>query len=306
MQTDPSTVGVVLEFLKALAQLLWPTSVLVGMILFRADIHSLASRLRRGKLLGQELELAAEAQRLEIHVEAAEKKGPPKLLVASGSDKVEQLAQLKDAGERVFRFLEEASQDKLMAIVRLGIEIEYELRNLIAVRGFLEYLSRHNLREYLDLLLIHKVISVDTATSVVAFAELRNAIVHRRSERVPSEESLVAVIDSGLRLLEVLRSVPRETYKVLGVVPFYFDPGLTTEVPGARAVILDIEAADGNRRVSAFPTTRSYKRGEVLSWEWDFGRVWGPSWYKDPDSGEVTKGWDSSAEFTGRPLDEIS
>jgi hypothetical protein len=31
---------------------------------------------------------------------------------------------------------------------------------------------------------------------------------------------------------------------------------------------------------------------------------WGESWYGHP-SGEIKKGWDSSAEFVGRPLDEL-
>jgi hypothetical protein len=39
--------------------------------------------------------------------------------------------------------------------------------------------------------------------------------------------------------------------------------------------------------------------------EWNMGRVWGATWYKDPESLECKQTWLQSAEFIGRHLDEV-
>ena len=104
-----TTFEVVVELLRVIAQLLWPVSLIVALILFRREIRALVSRLRRGKFLGQELELGEEAQRLDKQVEAAEKAEPAKPLVDPAKDKILQLAEPQDASDKVRRFLEEAA-----------------------------------------------------------------------------------------------------------------------------------------------------------------------------------------------------
>ena len=46
------------ELVQAVAALLWPVSLFVILLIFRRPIQDLLSRLRRGKVLGQEIELA--------------------------------------------------------------------------------------------------------------------------------------------------------------------------------------------------------------------------------------------------------
>jgi hypothetical protein len=151
------------------------------------------------------------------------------------------------------------------------------------------------------------VISEETATSTRAFYELRNRIVHGRLGAVLAEPELVSLIDSGLRLLEILRSIPRQMYKVRDVVAFFSDPSAKVPVEGARAVVLETTSADGKQQtLSVYPTTKSYERGLVLSWEWNLAKVWGQAWYRDSQTGEIKHGWDSSAEFVGRPLASLA
>src|SRR5438128_11183202 len=47
------------ELLQAVAALLWPILAFVVLLVFRGQIQGLLNRLRRGKVLGQEIELDA-------------------------------------------------------------------------------------------------------------------------------------------------------------------------------------------------------------------------------------------------------
>jgi hypothetical protein len=46
-------------------------------------------------------------------------------------------------------------------------------------------------------------------------------------------------------------------------------------------------------------------QGKEVTWEWSLKKVWPEAWFKNPGTGLVEYGWTSSAEFTGRHLDEI-
>jgi hypothetical protein len=305
MQTQKTTFDLVLELLRVTGQLLWPLTIIVILILFRTDIHKVLSRLRRGKFLGQELELGEETQKVEKQVEAAEQAEPTKPLMDPAKDTFAQLSNLHAAGEKVRNFLAEASQDKLLALLRIWIEIEQEVRTIVATHGLLQFSSRPSVREYVKVLAQRKVITQETADSIANFYELRNRLVHGRIGDTYHEAELLALIDSGLRLLEILRLIPRQTYKVFDLVPFFSDALATVRVEGAKAVILETTISDGRHIYAAYPTTKPYARGQTLSWEWNLRNVWGPAWYRDPESGQVKLGWDSAGEFVGRPLETI-
>ena len=193
-----------------------------------------------------------------------------------------------------------------MALVRIWIDIEHELRTHMAVRGWLQYVSRNEASQYLSVLVKQKTISQETAESIVAFYTLRNRIIHGKLQKAFSERELVALIDTGLRLVEILRSIPRATYTVRALVPFFSYAAAREQVEGARAVVLEVTTGDGKRRYGAYPTTKDYEPGQSLSWEWNLGKVWGRSWFRDIESGEIKKAWDSAAEFAGRPLESVA
>jgi hypothetical protein len=305
VQAQKTTFDVILDLLRVIAQLLWPLTIIVVLIVFRTDIHKLLSRLRRGKFLGQELELGEETEKVERQVEAAEQAEPAKPLIDPAKDTLSQLSNLHAADERVRHFLAEASQDKLLALLRIWIDIEQQVRTIVATYGFLQFSSRPSVREYVKVLAQQKVISRETADSIANFYELRNRLVHGKLGNTYRESELLALIDSGLRLLEILRLVPRQTYKVSAEVPFFSDPSATAVVEGARAVILETTTSDGRHIYAAYPTTKMYEPGQTLSWEWNLQKVWGRAWYKDPQTGETRLGWDSAGEFVGRPLETL-
>jgi hypothetical protein len=42
-----------------------------------------------------------------------------------------------------------------------------------------------------------------------------------------------------------------------------------------------------------------------VTWSWDMSNVWPESWYRDPETDTIEYAWTGSAEFAGRPLDEL-
>jgi len=88
----------------------------------------------------------------------------------------------------------------------------------------------------------------------------------------------------------------------------FADPQADQAREGVREIILETEGSDATamRLLRMLPTRKSdYQTGKRVAWEWNFERVFGASWYRDPDTHEVKKAWDSSAEFVGRHLDDI-
>jgi hypothetical protein len=299
------TFNEIIQLITAIARLLWPVVIILIVAMFRRDIRTLASRLRKGKFLGQELELAEQTQQFEQHVAAAERAQAPIPMIDPAKDRQAQLSELRISNDKVNRFLEEAARDKLLALVRIWIEIEQELRAIVAAYGFLQFVHGSDVTQYVRVLLEKKVISKETANSIEGFYELRNRLLHGNLREGYRETELVALIDSALRLLDILKSIPRETYTVLSLVPFFSDNLATQEVEGARAVLLDVSSHDGNHRFAAYPTTKEYESGQEVSWEWSLNKVWGPAWYREPHTGAIKHGWGSAAEFVGRPLETI-
>jgi hypothetical protein len=108
--------------------------------------------------------------------------------------------------------------------------------------------------------------------------------------------------------LRAIQAIPHEKYFVYHPgAEVYSDPEGNQVTDGVRAVILDVESPGGATRTRhVYPSTRTYfRRGMRVAWEWNLDRVFGESWYQDPDTNEVKHGWSSSAEFIGRPLEEL-
>lgn len=74
-----------------------------------------------------------------------------------------------------------------------------------------------------------------------------------------------------------------------------------------RGVILRTESESGVTMPSRiFPSTHShFEEGKRVSWEWNLDTVWPQTWYRDPDSNEIIKAWDSSGEFIGRHFEYL-
>lgn len=109
-------------------------------------------------------------------------------------------------------------------------------------------------------------------------------------------------------LLNLIRAIPHETYEVyVPNIEIYKDEKCTDKYKYGTGVLLKVTTPGGkifNYRI--YPTMKTdYKKGQVLSWEWNSSSKWGRTWYKSPVTGKIEHAWSSSLEFVGRPLKEI-
>jgi hypothetical protein len=285
------------SLIRAIASLAWPTLGLVIAYLFRKEIRSLAGRLKKGKFLGQELELA-ELQKLEEGAAAALKQLPPPMETGLAKQRPDS----EDVRDRV---LGEARASPKLALISLQGEIEKETRELLASLGTLGTRKGYPLPEMLRTLRNQGNVPTALIRSAESFLSVRNKIVHGRSA---SDDDVLSAIDSGLTILTAIRSVPHETNVVAHPsVEGYSDSAGTQVCAGFKVLLLDTRSPGGasvQRR--AFPTTKlHFKTGQRVSWEWDSTKTFGETWYRDPDSSKVTYGWTESMEFVGRPFEHL-
>ena len=116
--------------------------------------------------------------------------------------------------------------------------------------------------------------------------------------------------NEGSLSLPLLRGPVLKSISVFGYHPgvdIFIDPLCKTLITNAKGIILETESPGGiTKSFRIFPTTRAhFQKGKRVAWEWSFELTWGPTWYKDPNTHEIKKAWDSSTEFIGRHLDEV-
>jgi hypothetical protein len=203
------------------------------------------------------------------------------------------------------QILEEAAASPVVAIMRLTLEIDRELRKLLAVTGALGH-YQGELPEAIKLLESSGELQLprELKDTLTQFWSLRNQVVHSQI----SEHLALRALDYGLRILRLVKSIPRHSYVVYkSGVPLYQDAAGTQPRLDVRGVILETVSSNGESlRKQVFPTTKSYSPGESLSWEWNLlNKGWGETWYRDPDTMQVKPAWSASLEFTGRDLNEI-
>lgn len=285
------------SLIRAIASLAWPALGIVVALLFRKEIRSLAGRLKSGKFLGQELELA-DLQKLEEGANAALMQLPPPVDAGTSTTK-------PDAVDVRDRVLDEARRSPKLALLSLQGEIERETRELLASLGTLGTRRGYPLPEMLRTLRNQGNVPTALIRSAESFLSVRNKIVHGR---VASDDDILSAIDSGLTILAAIRAVPHETNVVAHPgVDGYSDSAASQISPGFKVLLLDTRSPGGasvQRR--AFPTTKShYKKGQPVAWEWDLTKTFEETWYRDPDSEQISYGWTESAEFVGRHFEHL-
>jgi hypothetical protein len=291
------------ELIKAIAALLWPLSFIGLLILLyyhRKDLSSLAGRVTKMKLFGQELELTDLRQDLDrLSSQSQAVTNEAAAAPEQASPDAEQVEKQDRATKEI---LVEAGRSPKAALLLLSAQLESGLRRLLQATG------RHEGRPSMPLAKavrqLQGVLPPDFPSAFELFQAVRNKIAH--GYRVPDEDVLRA-IDSGVKLLEVVGSVPREVNKVHATgIDLYSDAALTNLVDDAKGLILETSTHDGvSRGLRIFPTTlRHFERGKEVSWEWNMGRQWGPTWYRDPATSLPRQAWVGSAEFIGRHLDD--
>jgi len=288
------------DLLKSIATLLWPLIVFWIILRFSAEIRELLRRFRKGKLLGQEIELDPEVKQLNNTVETAASETP--------AQPIEQLSkenslQQTDAIQDV---LNEIKNSPKTALMKLSNYIESELRHLISVMGLLGS-APVSTRDAIKLLEERGSLPRSVASSVDQFMRVRNLLMHESGTN-ESKENILSSIDSGIHVLKMIRAIPHEINTVYATnVPVFEDKECQHVRSDVHAIILETKSPGGARTMyRVFPTTRNdYVKGKQVSWEWNMKRKWSQSWYRDPQTNDIKDAWGTSAEFVGRHLHEI-
>ena len=275
------------EIIKSISSLLWPILVFYFINEFKSDISTLLSRLKKGKLFGQEIELTNEIVQLHEAVKSTE-------IVSPISDEKNDIV--------IKSIIKEAAISPEAALMLLTTEIEKEARLLVGSIGKLNGDNFISITEAFTRVDSHYGLPKYLPSSLKLFLNIRNQIIHGVGvEKV----NILSALDSGITILKVLQSMPREIHSVfIPKVDLYADPQCVNLLNDVKGLILISKSSNGiNSMKRIFPTTKDYfEKDMVVSWEWSNERAWNTTWYIDPEDNKMKLAWNSSSEFVGQAL----
>src|SRR5574341_2115918 len=127
------------ELLKAIGALAWPIVVFVVAFLYRSEVRQLVGRLKRGRILGQEIELETSLKQLEQTAAVAASEVPALPPSAVQLDPTQDASNTTSPGGTVqeildaeTRILSEASRSPKLALISLASQLEREVHHLMA------------------------------------------------------------------------------------------------------------------------------------------------------------------------------
>lgn len=288
------------ELIKAVAALMWPLVAIYALYKFGGEIKTLAARLKRGKLLGQEIELGESLDRLDRSASAVATEVAAVPAAAEDGPSAE-----VGKPDVVHQVLATAANSPKAALLLLASEIERELRQVMASMGLLKNRRGLPVQQAFAELDEWGGLPKHVAASVKLFWDVRNRLVHGH---VASDDDILRAIDSGVTILRALQAIPHEINIVYNPgVTIYSDAEGLKPVEGAKGVILETLSPGGvSKSKRIFPTTRThFQKGVRVAWEWSNERQFDESWYRDPETGELKAAWSGALEFVGRPLDQV-
>lgn len=288
--------------LQALATLLWPTFAFTALFIFRSQLADLLARLKKGKLLGQEIELNESLEKLQqaaqgaqVEVAALPQPGAPQKTEA-------EVIQDQNIAQRI---ISEAATSPKAALINLAAELERLVQEVLATTGHLR--GRRFVPVQQAISEIHQTfgLAAHVPSSLHHFWDVRNRVIHKGEG---TDEDILRAIDSGLAILRALQAMPREVSIVHDPnVAVFSDSALTIPLRNVHGVMLETHSPGGvSKTFRVFPSSKThFTKGKQVSWEWNMSIVLGPTWYRDPTTGESKQAWLSSAEFIGRHIDEL-
>ncbi len=278
----------VANLIHAVAALAWPIVVIVALLLFRSEFQALLGRVKRGKAGPIEFELEDQLSELGERTEEARASLPT-------PPEPEEAAEEHAVAERV---LNEAATSPRLALIVLSAEIERKAQEVLASSQDPATWRNRPLAQTIQRL----ELSPPVRAAYQEFREVRNAIVHGGKA---TDADALRAIDYGLMILDAIERVPREIHRVVVPSAETFADELGTHQCGFDAVVLEfVNSVDGAKTEHAYPTTKDYKEGQIVSWEWG-SQEYPEAWYRDPRDGSIKYGWTASLEFGGRPIEEI-
>lgn len=201
---------------------------------------------------------------------------------------------------RESKILQIAAVDKFTAILQIGTELEAEIFLLAAMVGLRNRARLGTFRETAELLHQQGLITSDTLAALVELYRLRSKIAHAQYPFAENDPVLKSFLDSGLRLLRLIKNIPRPIYQVRQAeVPLFKDENCTQRIDDVVGVLLEVTETDGSKKLRIFPAGRKFKEGEIVGWDWDTTRGFGPAYFIDPETKAPKPAWSESLAFTG-------
>jgi hypothetical protein len=200
-----STAKELADLISAFAALMWPVVALAIVGWFRPEIRAILSRIRKGKFLGQEIELAE----LEAKTVAAEVKAED---WGASSGALEPHREASGtvgpdiAQNEIEEVLREASRSPRLGLMLLSAKIERAARDLAADTGLDVSRRPVPLGILIRGLAQAEQLTFEDAAALNLFNHVRNRIVHGHDA---DDDEVARAIDSGTRLLRLLLSRPR-------------------------------------------------------------------------------------------------
>jgi hypothetical protein len=279
----------------------WPTVALFGIALFlwvAPQLEFLLPFVKKFKIGEAEIELREQATALAESVVKSEESTPQ----VSANDT--SARRVDDGYKRLVNtsveahILDLAVRDRQAALMRLAIEIEKEILILHGTLGLRNQFKAGNFREIVDHLRLHGAIGEEMRNGLMEFWKVRNQIAH---SHLSDESILTSTLDSGIRLLRLIKAIPRPRYTVVNPrVAVFKDQECKEQIRECDGVIIESTDPAGSKRRQIFPAGREFAVGEIVGWDWDLRKQFGVAYYRNPESGVPTEAWTSSCAFVGQ------
>jgi hypothetical protein len=188
--------------LKAIASLFWVAFAFTALLLFRREIAQAIGRIKKGKFLGQEVELSDDLQKLDTVATAAKREVqalPPdesRIIIPDRRD---------DLNAGITKILQQAVIAPKVALIMLQSELERQAHNAIATRGLLGGRRNISVSEALSQL-SQLGLPPYISDALRLFSDVRNKIIHGQAA---TDDDIIQAIDSGITILKAVSALPR-------------------------------------------------------------------------------------------------
>jgi hypothetical protein len=183
------------DFLKALAPFAWPAFAFTALFTLKRELKDFISRIRKGRVLGAEIDLDQTLDEWKASVDLAKSEAPaPEHPVSSDTIQPRFADQI----------LNEAGSSSLAAFMRLSSELERVANNIVADFQPAERRHKMSLQQAIRRMPV-EFVSGEIRKSIGMFSSVRNKIVHEY--HTVNNAEILRAIDIGLNLLSVLEVV---------------------------------------------------------------------------------------------------
>lgn len=296
----------------------WPAVVLLGLavcIWWGPRIGALAPFVKRLKVGETEIELREQANALALSVARSEDSAPivsaeptpPRQDVAQGEGTAREAPRVSPPDESYERLvdtaveahiLDLAAKDKQAALMRLAIEIEKEVTLLHGSIGLRNQPGLRSFTGLINQLFLHGTLAKEVRDGLAEFWRVRNQIAH---SSLADDSILTSTLDSGLRLLRLVKAAPRPRYAVIiPEVALFKDQDCTDPITEYVGVLLEMTTPGGQKQRMVYPAGRQFVAGENVGWDWDMNRKADAAFYQDPQSNAPRSAWAASMFFVGK------